>query len=1247
MTIKLRSQRAVALTICIAACGAAMFVYAEKWSPAEIADTRFGTARSYGSDILGPSLPHGSAHPSPDSLWPTQHVRPKGARHGFGPPTSGWRPGDKVVGFSQLHAQGTGGTPSYGIFRYVFEPDDMEILESHPYRLRTRMKKSGLLVDVSATAHGAVSHVRKEDGTPVALPLDRKCKIAKSDCLNKSGEFTGNWNPAPYRCWAHSEVDVKTGLHRIAVSFHSEQRAKEHFARELAGRSLEEIAAAAKAKWETTLACIDIEGVDDAERRKFYSLLMETFIQPRDRTADGIGWDDHYTLWDTWRTYWPLKSIIDPATLAANVNSFADRFEATGECTSCRTSGKEFKIGAGGDEADCIVADAWAKKIPGIDWKRVAKLLRGRWNGRTEGYRTKGYVPVGERGGYCPRFKSGSATMNFAYEDWCCAEVLEGLGEKELAEKFRARSGNWKNVWDDAALDAKSGVRGFVRGRNADGSFSKTDPRGGFNKDFYEANCWEYSLFVPHDVSEMIKRCGGKDGFERRLTYALDNGLVDFSNEPSFHVPWLYAYVGRGDLAAKWTAKMAALFKGENLPGDNDSGAMCSLWVFIRLGFFPVAGQDVYIMHGSTYPKITIRPPGGKAFMIRAVGYAPGSRVKTVTLNGKPHDPLFLRHAEIAAGGELVFTYEAPRPSPRNGEPYASVRPTKAHLEYQAREIMALVSWGLNPYTGQEWGFGNVPPSKITAKRLDPAQWAEAMKTAEIKSVVLVAKHHDGFCLWPATNNLEYSMAVVPAPNTGRDLVRELADACRANGMKFGVYLSPWDRHQGSYATPAYVDYFFAQWNDLMDNYGELCEMWLDGANGGTGWYGGVNGEKGERRSIPSGYYRYPERLELMHAKHPMSIAFGGGTGGWSSVWCGNESGVRPDTWGHAHRGLDGEMKWVPSEADFPLRRGWYWHAGDKPKSLARLVKIYFETVGRGAVMNIGIAPDVEGRVCEDDVKRLAEFGEWVRDFNSRDFAKGAKVTERRDGNKLVIEIALNAPEQFNCVDVKEKIEEGQLVESFTVEAPDGEGGWNVVARGTTVGYRRLARVPSATYSRVRVTLNGIAPPKVLPIALRRAKEVAGEVTRAADTYDKSGWRIVDETCAAPRNASSAIDGNHQTLWHSHAAGAKPLPPPQSFTVDCGAELAMHGFDYVPRMDGCRHGMVDGYEFHVSKDGRSWTKVAAGEFGNIAANPVRQRVMFATPVKARYFRFTATHAVEANDRVALAEIDILPFPFSK
>ena len=289
--------------------------------------------------------------------------------------------------------------------------------------------------------------------------------------------------------------------------------------------------------------------------------------------------------------------------------------------------------------------------------------------------------------------------------------------------------------------------------------------------------------------------------------------------------------------------------------------------------------------------------------------------------------------------------------------------------------------------------------------------------------------------------------------------------------------------------------------------------------------------------------------------------------------------------------------------------------------------------------MDIGIAPDDEGQVCADDTKRLAEFGEWVRDFNSRDFANGANVTERRDGNKLVVELTLPEPAECNCVDIKEKIAEGQRVASFAVEVPDGDG-WRKVSFGTTVGHRRLARVPLAKYGCVRVTLEGVEPPQLFPIALRRGREVKGETMRAPDAYVKTGWRLVDETCAAPRNAKNAIDGHYGSLWHSHAAGAVPLPPPQSFTVDCGTELLMHGFDYTPRQDGCKHGMVDGYEFHVSVDGKTWNKTSAGEFGNLAANPVRQRVTFENPVKARYFRFTATHALSGNDRIAVAEIDI-------
>ena len=422
----------------------------------------------------------------------------------------------------------------------------------------------------------------------------------------------------------------------------------------------------------------------------------------------------------------------------------------------------------------------------------------------------------------------------------------------------------------------------------------------------------------------------------------------------------------------------------------------------------------------------------------------------------------------------------------RSGTPDASIRPSEAHLQYQDREIMALVHWGLNPYIGQEWGFGNTPVSKLTPAKLDPSQWVRAMKAAEIKSVVLVAKHHDGFCLWPSRLNKDYSMAAAPAPNTGRDIVREMSDACRREGLKFGVYLSPWDRHQGSYATPAYVDYFFAQWNELLDGYGEICEIWLDGANGGTGWYGGANGGKGERRSIPNDYYRKPELLALMHRRHPRAVAFGG-HGEWSTAWCGNERGVSPEKWWCPRRGDDGKLHWMPSEADFPLRRGWFFHANDEPKSLAALVKIYFETVGRGAVMNIGVAPDTDGQVCAADVKRLAEFGEWVRDFNSADHALGAKVAERRDGNTLTVELEMPKAAAFNCVDIREKIAEGQRVAAFTVEVPEG-GGWKCIARGTTVGHRRLALIPAAKYSRLRVVVEGIAEPRLFPVALRMAK---------------------------------------------------------------------------------------------------------------------------------------------------------------
>ena len=622
-------------------------------SPAEWVDTRMGTARAFGSNILGPSIPHGSAHPSPDSHWPISHPVPPGARHGVGAPTSGWWPGDPVVGFSQLHAQGTGGTPSYGIFRYVCPASAMELVETHPYLLRVRLTDLQAEVDVAASAHGAIYRVRGTDGKPRILPLDRRCKLGgKANCVNGRGEFTGNWNPTPYACFAYSETDERTGLHRIAISFKSDEQARAYFDAELRGRDVEALAEEAKRRWNDVLGRVEIDGLTDTERRRFYSMLAQSFIQPRDRTADGIGWDDHYTLWDTWKTLFPLLAILDPATLAANVNSFADRFARSGRCETCYTSGKEYKTGQGGDEADCVIADAYAKKIPGIDWDRIRPLLRARWNGRTAGYRTRGYVAVGEHEDYCRRMRSGSSTLSFAFEDWCCAQVLNDPA-------FRARSANWTNVWDATATDRPSGITGFVRARQADGTFAATDPRRGFNSDFYEATCWEASFFVPHMMDELVARCGGKDAFARRLSTAFEQNLIRFDNEPSFQTPWLFAYSGRGDLVTKWARKVGHLFDGEDLPGDSDSGAMCAYYVFIKLGFYPLAGQDLYVLHGSSYPRIALHLPNGRTFTIRARNFSPDATIGSVTLNGKPHDPLFLRHAEIVAGGELVFDYES------------------------------------------------------------------------------------------------------------------------------------------------------------------------------------------------------------------------------------------------------------------------------------------------------------------------------------------------------------------------------------------------------------------------------------------------------------------------------------------------------------------------------------------------------------------------------------------------------------
>lgn len=695
--------------VCAGACAVASLVSysADKaWvggpsrSPAEKVDTREGVGALCGSCLPGPCLPQASVYPSPDTLWPSKERPCRGA------PENGFYPDDPCVGFSQLHCQGTGGTPTYGLF--LVSPttgsgeseealaSPLTLRETHPYRFRGRLEKWGCEVAIAPTAHGAI-YTFDFDSDGGRLVFNALRKIARSvattnavvrvsdDGLTVSGGGTyfGNWNPAPYDCFFHS-VQERSGRRitlRIAVSFKSEAKARDYLGAELAGRSLDDVASAAKVIWNERLSCVEVGGLSPPEESKFYSQLFHAFVQPRDRTGDFAGWkdgeqvwDDHYTLWDTWKTLFPLLAIVDPARVAGNVNSFAARLRRNGTVTAAFIQGREYRVGQGGDEQDNIIADAYAKKIPGIDWEAAWSVLEHDAAQRTPEYRTLGWVPygVGEtiRTDYCWRLKSASSTLAFAYNDWCAAQVAKGLGKGKAAAELLRRSGSWTNVWDAALVDRESGFRGFVHGRFADGRFTDIEPRGGHQVfadpgywgDFYEGSAWMYSYNVWHDLPRLIGLMGGRERFVERLHYAFDHDLIEYGNEPNFMTPWLFDFVGRPDLAGKWAHRFLENYPRKpypdgGSPGDDDSGAMGSMYVFLTAGLYPIAGQDLYALHAPAAERIRFRlPASGRDFVILAPGARRGrSAFAAVKLNGRVLAEPFVRHADLLAGGTLTF----------------------------------------------------------------------------------------------------------------------------------------------------------------------------------------------------------------------------------------------------------------------------------------------------------------------------------------------------------------------------------------------------------------------------------------------------------------------------------------------------------------------------------------------------------------------------------------------------------------
>ena len=404
---------------------------------------------------------------------------------------------------------------------------------------------------------------------------------------------------------------------------------------------------------------------------------------------------------------------------------------------------------------------------------------------------------------------------------------------------------------------------------------------------------------------------------------------------------------------------------------------------------------------------------------------------------------------------------------------FSDVKPSPQQVEWQDLEFGVIIHFGTNTFLDREWGDGTADPKVFNPAQLDAEQWMRAIKASGAKYVVLVAKHHDGFCLWP-TEQTDYSVKSSPWLNGKGDLVRLVSDAARKYGLKFGIYMSPWDRHDPRYAnSAAYDDYYISALDELVQHYGELVEFWLDGA-----------GSAGH-------VYNFPRIINELRTYQPNTLVFADvGLFEYGDIrWVGNEGGIIPyENWNVIDR--HGYLRWRPVEADTPLHKGhWFWHPHDEStlKTLDELVSIYEKTVGRGGQLMLGLAPDRRGLLPEADVKRLQEFGDaiakrYLNNLVQRKIPVRADTEAALDGDPdtfwsappgshhSALEVSFPSPVTFDHALLMERLNDGQHVEHFRIEAWDGKE-WKAVEDGHAIGHKRIDHFPPISASRLRLNI--------------------------------------------------------------------------------------------------------------------------------------------------------------------------------
>ena len=544
--------------------------------------------------------------------------------------------------------------------------------------------------------------------------------------------------------------------------------------------------------------------------------------------------------------------------------------------------------------------------------------------------------------------------------------------------------------------------------------------------------------------------------------------------------------------------------------------------------------------------------------------------------------------------------------------PYG-VLPTEAQVEWQKMEYNLFMHFGPNTFTGAEWGSGQEKAELFNPTAMDCGQWASIAKAAGMKGIIITAKHHDGFCLWP--NPVSRHTVAQSSWRDGKgDVLKDLSEACDEYDLGFGVYISPWDRNDPHYGTDEYNDVFVKTLKSALGNYGHVFEQWFDRACG--------EGPNGKQQ-----IYDWPLFNSTVLKMQPDAIIFS--DYGPGCRWVGNEAGsagrtcwstmnVNDDFTGppvsrrELNEGIKGANTWAAAETDVSIRPGWFWRESEnsRVKSLQHLLKIYYESVGRNSLLLLNVPPDTRGLIHEVDSARLMEFRAALDEIFSVDLAAGAEIEAENvrggarrfsaqnllhhdydrywavDDDVTKVSLVVTLPEQrtFNRVQLQEYIPLGQRVSAFSIEALDEDGIWQPIARETTIGYKRIVHVPTTTTTAVRVNIEE------------------------------------SEACPVLNGFALFMDDVYVSYEQSNVLTGMVKSATEPLVLDMVEPALIKGFAYSPKQNG-EDGVIVTYRLESSLDGNDWDVLAEEiMFDNIVNNPISQHVQFQPSIYVRFLR---------------------------